>query len=87
MDNSSIEAFSRNKPSERWTISCGRAMILTLARLYFVGSRMVVGITFKDPVLVRIVFLESSTSIQGIKLAFPKRGLESLSNCARDELT
>ena len=87
MDSLLIEAFSRNGPSRRWTISCNRVVELTLARLYFARHEMVVRITCRDPILVRIVLLESSSSIQGIKLLFPERWLEFLSNSVGEELT
>ena len=84
---SSIEASSRNGPSGRWTITHGRIVTVTLAGLYFAGRGRVVVVTCKDLILVRIVFLESSPSIKGIKLPFPERGLELLSKCVGEELT
>ena len=71
MDTLSIQAFSKNGPSGRWTITRGR----------------VVAVTCRDPILVRIVLLESSPSIEGIKLSFPERGLELLNDCVEEELT
>ena len=87
MDTSSIEAFSRNGPFGRWTITRGRIVAVTLAGLYFVGQGRVVPITCRDLILVQIVLLESSPTIEGIKLPFPERGLELLSECVREELT
>ena len=79
MDTSSIQAFSKNGSSKRWTITCGRIVAVTLAGLYFVGRGRVVAVTCRDPILVQIVLLESSPAIEGIKLPFPERGLELLS--------
>ena len=87
MDTSSVEAFIRNGPSGRWTITCGRIVAVTLAGLYFAGRGRVVAVTCRDPILVRIVLLESSSTIEGIKLPFPERGLELLSDCVGEELT
>ena len=61
--------------------------MVTLASLYFAGRRIVVAVTCRDPILVRIVLLESSLTIEGIKLPFPERGLELLSECIGEELT
>ena len=60
---------------------------MTLAGLYFAGQRRVVAVTCRDPILVRIVLLESSPTIEGIKLPFSERGLELLSDCVGQELT
>ena len=87
MDTLSIEAFTRNGPSRKWTITRGRIVAVTLAGLYFVGRGRVVAVTYRDLILVRIVLLESSPTIEGIKLPFPKRGLELLSDCVGEELT
>ena len=87
MDTSSVDAFTRNGPSGRWTIFRGRIVAMTLAGLSFVGRGRVVAVTCRDPILVRIVLLESSPTIKGIKLPFPKRGLELLSDCIGEELT
>ena len=87
MDISSVEAFTRNGPSGRWTITRGRIVAVTLAGLYYVGRGRVVAVTCRDPILVRIVLLELSPTIEGIKLPFPERGLELLSNCVGEELT
>ena len=59
---------------------------MTLAGLYFAGRGRVVAVTCRDPILVRIVLLESSPAIEGIKLPFPEE-LELLSNCVGQELT
>ena len=87
MDTSSIQEFSKNGSSGRWTITRGRIVALTLAGLYFVGRGRVVAVTCRDPILVRIVLLESSLAIEGIKLPFSERGLELLSDCVGQELT
>ena len=87
MDTSSVEAFTRNGPSGRWTITRGRIVAVTLAGLYYAGRGRVVVVTCRDPILVHIVLLESSPVIKGIKLPFPERGLELLSNCVGEELT
>ena len=87
MDTSSTEAFTRNGSSGRWTITRGRIVAVTLAGLYFAGRGKVVVITCRDPILIRIVLLESSPTIKGVKLPFPKRGLELLSNCVGEEIT
>ena len=87
MDTSSIQAFSKNGPSGRWTITCRRIVAVTLVGPYFVGRRRVVAVTCRDPILVRIVLLESNLAIEGIKLLFPERGLELLSDCVGQELT
>ena len=87
MDTSSIEAFSRNGPSGRWTITHGRIVAVTLAGLYFARRGRVVAVTCRDPILVRIVLLESSPTIEGIKLPFPEKGLELLNECVGEELT
>ena len=65
----------------------GRIVEVTLTGLYFAGRGRVVVVACRDPILVRIVLLESSLSIEGIKLPFPKRGLELLSECVGEELT
>ena len=87
MDTSSVEAFTRNRPSGRWTITCGRIVAVTLVGLYFAGQGRVVAITCRDSILVRIVLLKSSPTIEGIKLPFSERGLELLSDCIGEELT
>ena len=87
MDTLSVEAFTRNGPSGRWTITRGRIVVVTLACLYFARRGRVVVVTCRDPILVRIVLLESSLTIEGIKLPFPERGLELLSECVGEELT
>ena len=87
MDTSSVEAFTKNGPSERWTITRGRIVAVTLARLYFAGRGRVVAVTCRDPILVHIVLLESSPTIEGIKLPFPERRLELLSDCVGEDLT
>ena len=87
MDTSLIEAFTRNGSSGRWTITRGRIVAVTLAGLYFAGRGRVVAVTCRDLVLVRIVLMELSPTIEGIKLPFPERGLELLSNCVGEELT
>ena len=85
MDNLSIKVFSRNVSSGNWTITCSREVALTLAGLYFAGCKRVVGNTCKDPILIRIVLLESSTSIHGIKLPSPEKELEFLCDCIGQE--
>ena len=60
MDTSSIQAFSKNGPSRRWTITRGRIVVVTLVGLYFAGQGRVVAVTCRDPILVRIVLFESS---------------------------
>ena len=65
----------------------GRVVAMTLAGLYFTGRGRVVAVTCRDPILVRIVLLESSPSTEGIKLPFPKKGSELLSKCVGEELT
>ena len=87
MDTLSIQAFSKNGPSRRWTITRGRIVAVTLAGLYFAGRGKVVAVTCRDPTLVRIILLESSPAIEGIKLLFPERRLELLSDCIGQELT
>ena len=86
MDTSTIEAFSKNKNSASWMITRGREVALTLAGLYYVGQGRVVRVTCQDPILVRIVLLDTSPAIQGIRLPFPERGLELLCNCVGQEL-
>ena len=87
MDTSSIQEFSKNGSSGRWTITRGRIVAVTLVGLYFAGRGRVVAVTCRDPILVRIVLLESSPAIEGIKLLFLERGLELLSDCVGQELT
>ena len=87
MDTSSVEAFTRNGHSGRWTITRGRIVAVTLAGLYYAGRGRVIAVTCRDPILVRIILLESSPAIEGIKLPFPERGLELLSDCVGEELT
>ena len=81
MNTSSIQAFSKNGSSGRGTIIRGRIVAVTLVGLYFAGRGRVVAVTCRDPILVRIVLLESSLAIEGIKLPFLERGLELLSDC------
>ena len=69
MDTSSIQEFSKNGLLGRWTITRGRIVAVILAGLYFAGRGRVVAITCRDPILVRIVLLESSLAIEGIKLS------------------
>ena len=77
MDIALIEAFPRDGSSSRWKLFCRRTVALTFVGLYFVEhGPIVVKITFKDPILVKILFFESSLSIQGLKLPFSERGLE-----------
>ena len=87
MDTSSIQAFSKNGSSGRWTITRGRIVVVTLAGLYFAGRGRVVAVICRDPILVQMVLLELSLTIEGIKLPFPERGLELLSDCVGQELT
>ena len=67
-------------------ITHGRIVAMIIVGLYF-ASRGVLWITCRDSILVQIVLLESSLSIEGIKLPFPERGLELLNDCIREELT
>ena len=87
MDTSAIQAFSKNGSSGRWMITRGRIVAVTLAGLYFAGRGRVVAVICRDPILVQIVLQESSPAIEGIKLPFPERGLELLSDCVGLELT
>ena len=86
MDTSSVEAFTRNGPSGRWTITHGRIVAVTLAGLYYAGRGRVLVVTCRDLILVLIVLLKSSPAIEGIKLTFPERGLELLSDYVGEEL-
>ena len=86
MDTLAIETFSKNGNSKSWTITCGREVALTLVRLYYVGRGRVVRITCPDPILVRIVLLDTSPAIEGTRLPFPKKKLELLGNCIRQDL-
>ena len=86
MDTSPIKAFSKNGNSGSWTITRGREVSLTLAGLYYVGRGRVVRITCRDPILVRIVLLDTSLAIQGTRLLFPERGVELLCNWVGHEL-
>ena len=86
MDTSTIQAFSKNGPFGRWTITCGKIVTVTLAGLYCPSQGRVVAVSCRDLILVQIVLLESSPSIEGINLSFPERGLELLSDCVRQEL-
>ena len=43
-------------------ITRGRIVVVTLVGLYFAGRGRVVAVTCRDPILVRIVFLESSAT-------------------------
>ena len=81
MDTSLIEAFSKNDYSRRWTITRGREVALTLAGLYYVGRGRVIQITCQDSILVRIVLLETSPTIQCTRLPFLERGFELLCDC------
>ena len=81
MDTLAIEAFSKNGNSGSWRITCGREVALTLAGLYYVGCGRVVRVTCRDPILVRIVLLDTSPAIEGTRLPFPERGLELLCDC------
>ena len=67
-------------------ITRGRMVAMTLAGLYFAGRGRIVAVTSRDLILIRIVLLESSPLIEGIKLPFPKRGLELLCDCIGEEL-
>ena len=87
MGTLSIQEFSKNSSSGKWMITCGRIVAMTLVGLYFVGRGRVVRVTCRDPILVRIVLLESSPSIEGIRLPFLERGLELLSDCVGEEFT
>ena len=87
MDTLSAEAFTRNGPSGRWTITRGRIVVVTLVGLYFAGRGRVVAVTCRDPILVSIVLLESSPTIEGVKLPFLERGLELLSDYVGEEIT
>ena len=86
METLPIEAFSKNGNSESWTITRGREVALILTGLYYVGSRRVVQITCRDPILVRIVLVDTSLAIQGTRLPFLERGFELLSDCVGDKL-
>ena len=87
MDTLSVETFIKNGPSGRWTITRGRIVAVTLAGLYFAGRGRVVAVTCRDTILVCIVLLELSPTIEGIKLPFPERRLELLSDYVGEELT
>ena len=52
MDTSSIEAFSKNGSSRRWTITRRRIVAVILVGLYFAGRGQVVVVTCRDPILV-----------------------------------
>ena len=67
-------------------ITHGRKVALTLAGLYYEGRGRIVQVTCQDPILVRIVLLDTSSTIQGTRLLFPERGLELLCDCVRQEL-
>ena len=60
---------------------------MTLASLYFESRGRLVAVSCRGPILVRIVLLESSPAIEGIKLPFPEWGLELLGDCVGQELT
>ena len=77
----------KNSPSGRWTITCNRVVVLTLAHFYFASCRRIVGIISKDSILIKLDLLESSPSIQRIKLPFLERRLEFLNECFEEELT
>ena len=51
MDTSSIQAFSKNGPSWRWTITRRRIVAVILAGLYFGGRGRLVAVTCRDPIL------------------------------------
>ena len=86
MDTLPIEAFSKNGNSGSWMITCGREVVLTLVELYYVGRGRVVRITCREPILVRIVLLDTSPAIQGTRLLFFDKGFELLSDCVGEEL-
>ena len=67
-------------------ITCGREVALTLVGLYYVGRGRVVRITCRDPILVRIVLLDTSPTTQGTRLPFLERRLELLCDCVGQEL-
>ena len=50
------------------------------------GCGRVVQITCGNPNLVKIVFLDTSPAIEGIRLPFPEKGLELLWDCVGQEL-
>ena len=50
------------------------------------GRGRVVRITCQNPILIRIVLLDTSLAIQGTILPFPERGLELLCDCVGQEL-
>ena len=87
MGTSSIQAFLKNGSSGRWMITRGRIVVVTFVGLYFAGRGQVVAVTCRDPILVRIILLESCPAIERIKLPLPERGLEFLSDCVGQELT
>ena len=87
MDTSPIKALSKNGISGSWTITHGREVALTLTGLYYVECGRVVRITCRDPILIRIVLLDISLSIQGTRLPFPERRVELLCDCVGQELT
>ena len=76
MDTSAIEAFSKNGNSGSWMITRGREVALTLAGPYYVGRRRVIRVTRRDPILVRIVLLDTSPAIEDTRLPF-QRGVWS----------
>ena len=49
MDTLSVEAFTRNGPSGRWTITRGRIVVVTLAGLYYAEQGRVLVVTCRDP--------------------------------------
>ena len=66
--------------------TCGKIVAVTLVGLYYAGQGRVLRVTCRDPILVQIILFESSPSIERIKLSFPERGLELLSDCIEEEL-
>ena len=64
-------------------ITRDKEVVLTLARLYYVGRGKVVQITCRDPILVRVVLLDTSPAIQDTRLPFLERGFELLSDCVK----
>ena len=50
------------------------------------GGGRIVRVTCRDPILVRIVLLDTSPAIEGTRLPFPERGLELLCDCVGQEL-
>ena len=67
MDTLPIKAFSKNENSRSWAITRDREVALTLVGLYYVGCGRVVQNTCRNPILVRIVLLDTSLAIQGTR--------------------